>query len=76
MVARKKLTVYKVRGVDCEVHIGTGGCVFDPFETFCGELENENSCNRERTDDPIDCAVCKVTYEALKDGVKIGVADE
>ena len=69
-MAVKKHKVYKVEDREGTVHIKTTGAEFDPFETFCGELENYDN-KLERTKKPINCVVCKGTFDTLKNGITL-----
>lgn len=67
-MAKGKHRVHKVEDSEGTVHIRTTGGEFDPFETFCGELENlENKMTRTSRD--LTCGVCKHTYNVLKNGI-------
>lgn len=67
-MANAKHRVYKVEDKEGVVHIRTTAGEFDPFETFCGELENlENKMTR--TSRALPCGVCKHTFKVLKNGI-------
>ncbi|BDA63076.1 hypothetical protein FJD32_024295 (plasmid) [Shewanella sp. LC6] len=64
----EKHKVFKVEDAEGAVHIKTTRGEFDPFETFCGELENFDN-PMKRTSKSVTCVVCKTTYDILKNGI-------
>lgn len=64
----KKHIAHKAEDQEGVVHVKTTGSEFDPFETYCGELENLGN-ELTRTDKKVNCTVCKATFNTLKNGI-------
>ncbi len=66
----KKHVINKVKKNNGDVCLKPSNNEFDPFATYCGELEINGEVYRPTNED-LTCAICQHTFDVLKHGITI-----